>query len=225
MSDLPILYSFRRCPYAMRARLALLHAGIRCEMREILLKAKPSQMLDVSNKGTVPVLVLINGEVIDESLDIMHWALSQTTKQNKTPDSQDWLMDENLSKTEINLLIERNDYEFKEALDKFKYFDRHPENPQNYYLEQAMPYLETLENILQNNVYLGGSQFRLLDAAALPFIRQFSMVDQQMFNALPLKKLQIWLENGLNSELFKNIMPKYPLWEPDNPLVTFGYST
>lgn len=239
--NLPILYSFRRCPYAMRARLALMHCGAQCELREVLLKDKPTQMLEVSNKGTVPVLVLPaidnhatesldntnNGatsyRVIDESIDIMHWAINENPARH-SQNADEWLTIETMSNDNIDALIKQNDIEFKDQLDKYKYSDRHPEHPQAYYFEQAMPFLEKLEDILCTSRYLGGSQFRFADAAILPFIRQFSMVEPKQFSTLPLPKLQQWLAQGLKSELFLSVMDKIPQWSADsgNELVVFG---
>jgi len=222
----PILYSFRRCPYAIRARLALKHCGAQYSHREILLKDKPEHMLKVSNKGTVPVLVIpANGDsvgttanyrVIDESIEIMHWAMSENPSRH-TANSNEWLASDTSSIEDINTLVEQNDLEFKPHLDKYKYSDRYPDHPQAFYLEQALPFLEKLEAILSNSAYLGGNQFRFADAAILPFVRQFSMVEPKTFNALPLPKLQHWLATGLESELFLSVMHKFPLWKAQNP--------
>ena len=224
----PILYSFRRCPYAIRARLALLHCGAQYLHREVLLKEKPVQMLQVSGKGTVPVLVLPSGckeatanddkpscHVIDESIDIMHWAMNENPSRH-LHNAQQWLTIENMNIDEINALINQNDLEFKSHLDQYKYSDRHPEHPQSYYFEQALPYLEKLEHILTHSRYLGGNQFRFPDAAIIPFIRQFSMVEPKRFHSLDLPYLQAWLANGLQSELFINVMFKTAPWHPDS---------
>ena len=225
----------------MRARLALMHCGAQCELREVLLKDKPAHMLEVSNKGTVPVLLLpatdnnatesvtdINNNttryrVLDESIDIMLWAISENPARH-VQNANEWLTSETMNIEEINALIKQNDVEFKDQLDKYKYSDRHPEHTQAYYFEQAIPFLEKLEGILSNSRYLGGSQFRFLDAAILPFVRQFSMVEPKQFNALPLPKLQQWLALGLNSELFLSVMDKIPQWKAgaDEEIVVFG---
>lgn len=225
----------------MRARLALLHCGAQCELREVVLKDKPAHMLSVSSKGTVPVFVLpadnrsavVPGaddggitdsyRVIDESIDIMHWAMSENPSRHKQ-NADEWLVTETMSLNEINALIEQNDTEFKTQLDKYKYSDRHPEHSQDYYLSQAMPFLEKLELILSNSPYLGGSQFRFLDASILPFVRQFSMVDVTQFTALPLPGIQKWLRRGLESDLFVSVMQKHPQWQPDSDeeILLFG---
>ncbi len=225
----------------MRARLALMHCGAQCELREVLLKDKPVQMLEVSNKGTVPVLVIpvtcnnatesvadsnnsaTRYRVLDESIDIMHWAIKENPARH-LQNANEWLVTETTSIDEINALIEQNDIEFKDQLDKYKYSDRHPEHPQAYYFEQAIPFLEKLEGILSKSRYLGGSQFRFIDAAILPFIRQFSMVEPKQFNALPLPKLQQWLALGLKSGLFLSVMNKTPQWKAGlgEDIVVFG---
>lgn len=129
-----------------------------------------------------------------------------------------------MSREEVNALIEQNDFEFKGHLDKYKYNDRHPEHPQAYYLDQAKPFLEKLEVALSNSPYLGGSQFGFVDAAMLPFIRQFSMVEPKQFNALALPKLKQWLAQGLASDLFVSVMHKISQWKPESSddLVVFG---
>jgi len=229
----------------MRARLALMHCGAQCELREILLKDKPAHMLEVSSKGTVPVLLLpmsdtrakdtisnskngdenikTNYRVLDESIDVMRWAMNENPARH-LQNAEQWQCTETMSIKEINALIEQNDFEFKGHLDRYKYSDRHPEYPQAHYLMQAMPFLEKLESILTQSPYLGGNQFRFLDAAILPFIRQFSMVQPNHFNALALPNLQHWLAQGLVSELFLSIMHKNSLWkkETTEDLVIFG---
>ena len=197
----PILYSFRRCPYAMRARFALIYAGIQLEHREILLKNKPQAMLDVSPKGTVPVLVLEDVQVIDESLDIMLWALEQH-------DPDDWLS----HKEQALALIDINDNTFKQWLDKYKYADRFPEYSQNDYRSQAELFLQKLEQQLCQFTFLCGEQPILADFAIFPFIRQFAFVDKAWFDKAPYPKLQTWLNTHLESSLFEKVMYKHPVW-------------
>jgi len=223
----------------MRARLALMHCGARCILREVTLKDKPAQMLGASSKGTVPVLILQPHRVIDESIDIMlilqphrvidesidimRWAMNENPSRN-TQNANAWQTTEAMNTDEVNALINQNDFEFKEHLDKYKYSDRHPEHPQHYYLERAMPFLERLENRLAKSTYLGGGQFGFPDAAILPFIRQFSMVEPKTFDSLALPNLQRWLAQSLKSDLFVSVMAKYPIWQAqstEEPLV-FG---
>lgn len=225
----------------MRARLALMHCGAQCELREVLLKDKPAQLLEISNKGTVPVLVLptiincaaapetnskrstTSYRVIDESIDIMRWAMNENPARH-LQNANEWLSTEMMSINDMNALIEQNDVEFKDHLDKYKYADRHPEHSQAYYLDQAMPFLEKLEGILCASAYIGGHQFRFADAAILPFIRQFSMVEPKQFQTLALPKIQQWLAHGLESDLFLSVMPKFSQWKASSAeeLVVFG---
>ncbi len=201
----PFLYSFRRCPYAIRARLALTISQTDFEHREILLKDKPKSMLRYSPKGTVPVLVLTDGEqetVIDESRDIMMWALELN-------DPEGWLSD----KTDTTkCLIDRNDREFKPILDRYKYHVRFPEKSKQGYLDEAEPILRDLNKRLSEHAYLLGEVRSLADAAIFPFIRQFYFAGQKDFEALGLDPLYHWLENWLRSELFQAVMVKRPLF-------------
>lgn len=197
--------------------MALYHSGIQFELREILLKEKPECMLIASSKGTVPVLIIDDNNfpdsVLDESLDIMHWSLKQTDPSN-------WLeLENNLTQTQRDALIERNDTEFKHYLDKYKYFDRHPEATQNDYLEKALPFLKTLEELLSSTTFLGGSKPRMADIAIMPFVRQFCMTDQNKFNQLELPKLQAWLEHFLNNSIFTNVMKKHTVWQKGDETV------
>ncbi|WP_255537968.1 glutathione S-transferase [Polynucleobacter sp. 15G-AUS-farblos] len=199
---MPIMYSYRRCPYAMRARMALKYAGIELEQREIELRNKPSSMLLASPKGTVPVLC-VNELVLDQSIDIMHWALEQS-------DPDGWLsVDHSLAQE----WIEKNDGPFKLLLDQYKYPNRFPELEQTEVLSSVCKLmLKPIETALHSNPYLLGSKLSWVDIAIFPFIRQFSMVDLQKFNALPYPKTKQWLNQLLESELFSSVMNKYPVW-------------
>ncbi len=200
--SLPILYSYRRCPYAMRARMALKYAGIALEIREIVLKAKPAEMLKVSPKATVPVLVLVDGTVIEQSLDIMLWALQQQ-------DTEGWLnADDNL----MQQLIADNDGAFKQALDKYKYAIRFPEQSAEVYRAQGEVFLSKLETLLSRSRYLLSNQISLADIAIFPFIRQFSGVDSAWYEAAPYPQLKVWLKTLIESELFISIMQKQPAY-------------
>ncbi|MGZ8165604.1 MAG: glutathione S-transferase [Methylobacter sp.] len=203
-NNLPILYSFRRCPYAIRARLAIAYAGIPVEIREVALRDKPEQMLAISPKGTVPVLHLPNGRVIEESLDIMQWALNQN-------DPGHWL---NFNPGAA-ALITWNDGNFKYYLDRYKYADRYPQFSKKYYREQTTVFIKEIENRLMNSRYLGGNDFSLVDAAIFPFIRQFAGVDNAWFQSSGYQSINDWLEKILKSELFLSVMAKYPLWIPE----------
>ena len=211
-SLLPRLYSFRRCPYAMRARLALLFAELPVELREIVLKNKPSQMLAISPKGTVPVLQLPEGRVIQESRDIMVWALEHNDKQG--------LLDAKLIK-QANDLLDKNDHEFKHWLDHYKYADRYPEMSQAEYQERGEVFLQSLETLLNKNAYLLGDSISIADIGIMPFVRQFAHVDRDVFYGLPYPKLQRWLQDWLEHPLFKQAMTKFDPWQEGDEVIIF----
>ena len=190
-----VLYSFRRCPYAMRARMALRYSGVPLTTVEVSLKAKPVEMLALSPKGTVPVLVCADGRVIEQSLDIMRWALAQ-----KDPDN--WLGPDSAA------LIEENDHVFKTHLDRYKYAIRYPEQPMEHYRAQGEQFLQHLEDLLGHAPYLAGDRLSLADVALAPFIRQFAHVDREWFEQAPYPHLRVWLERILTSALFTSVMAK-----------------
>ena len=208
MSQLPILYSFRRCPYAIRARMTLDYAGVMVEHREVLLRDKPQAMLDASAKATVPILKLPNGSIIDESIDVMQWALQQRDTDRWW---QDDLADQSLE------LVEDNDFRFKPQLDHYKYADRHPQHSQKHYRAEAEQFLLQLENRLISTKFLLGGQLTFSDVAIFPFIRQFAFVDKSWFDEAPYPKLRAWLQWFLDSQLFINAMGKHPLWDDAQP--------
>ena len=204
----PVLYSFRRCPYAIRARICLHYASITVELREVFLADKPEAMLALSSKGTVPVLQLAD-HVLDESIDLMYWALSQS-------DPDDWLRQE-LQQQTLSL-IEENDGSFKTHLDHYKYWDRYPAEPQAFYRQQAEQFLGRLEGLLETNSFLLTDAPTVADIAIFPFIRQFAFVDKHWFDQAPYGHLQRWLDYFLNSRLFTATMDKSPAWQPgDKP--------
>lgn len=209
--SLSCLYSFRRCPYAMRARLGLLFAELPVELREITLKNKPAHMLAISPKGTVPVLQLADGVVIEESREIMEWALEQQ-------DPQELLNPKTLHQG--NTLIEQNDQEFKHWLDRYKYADRHLEMTQTEYRQKGEAFLQILEALLTKNTYLLGDSVTIADIGIMPFVRQFAHVDRDVFYSLPYPKLQIWLKNWLAHPLFIQAMTKFQPWQDgDEPVI------
>jgi glutathione S-transferase len=196
----PILYSFRRCPYAMRARLALAVSGVRHELREVRLSTKPDAMLAISPKGTVPVLRTADGAVIDQSLAIMRWALSLR-------DPDDWLTRDDPA------LIASNDGSFKHHLDRYKYPDRHGSTV----AEQrncGLLFLQELDARLASTGQLTGIRMGITDAAIMPFVRQFAAVDREWFDTQPLPHLQAWLAAHLASDLFQRIMYQVAPWCP-----------
>lgn len=209
---LPILYSFRRCPYAMRARLGILFAKQTVQLREIVLKNKPAQMLAISPKGTVPVLQLTEDAVIEESTEILLWALEQNDPQG--------LMDEHIL-DQAKLLIEQNDHEFKYWLDRYKYADRHPELTQTEYRQHGEAFLQVLEDLLSNHRYLLADHITIADISIMPFIRQFAHVDRTVFYDLPYPQVQQWLDHWLSHPLFLQVMTKFEPWQDGDKLVFF----
>ncbi len=207
-----VLYSFRRCPYAMRARLAIAYSQIAVELREVVLRDKPAEMLAISPKGTVPVLQTPQGEVIDQSLDIMHWALGQY-------DPEQWLCPR--LNHQIDALINHNDHDFKGCLDRYKYPDRHPEHAQAFYRQQGEQFLQQLEQLLTVHRYLLADRPCLADMAIMPFIRQFAAVDQAWFDQAGYPKLQAWLAHLLALPLFAQVMNKYAPWQSGQRGVLF----
>lgn len=199
------LYSFRRCPYAMRARLALRASGVAYEHREVALKAKPAEMLALSPKGTVPVLCLSTGEVLEESLDIMVWALEQNDPQAWLPRSADaWTL------TRASLAL--NDGEFKTHLDRYKYPQRFGLVDGASHRAQGALILMQWQAHLARHAYLAGDQWGLLDACVAPFVRQFARTDRVWFDAQPWPNLAQWLSAFENSQMFAAVMHKHPLW-------------
>ncbi|CUH88559.1 hypothetical protein PH5382_02495 [Phaeobacter sp. CECT 5382] len=210
----PILYSFRRCPYAMRARLALVSAGLSVELREVVLRDKPAAFLQASQSGTVPCLTYqdkAHNKAIDESLDIMIWALQQKDPEN-------WLaMPEHGWEW-----IARADGPFKTALDRTKYANRYPEADPVQQRELAGEFLADLNEQIGHWIFTTPS---IADFAILPFVRQFAFIDKPWFDQQPWPDLQAWLNRFLTSHTFERIMPKYPQWCPDQPAVLFPSQT
>ena len=203
--EYPILYSFIRCPYAMRARMALKLTNTKCEIREVRLNNKPKQMIDKSPKGTVPVLVL-EKKVIDESNDIIEWALSSNN-----------IFDGNIDHNQIDLtnnLIELFDSKFKYNLDRYKYATRYENINKDKHKKECLEILINLENLISNEGWILGSKINKLDISILPFIRQFRIADIEWFDKQnKIKGIQKILFNFLDSNLFKEVMYKYDVWE------------
>ncbi len=207
---LPVLYSFRRCPYAMRARLALAISGQAHELREVVLKNKPADLLAASPKGTVPVLVMPNGQVIEQSLDIMRWAL-------QLRDPQGWL---SADRATMGKLIAANDGPFKHSLDRYTYPNRYADESGGdavgfalTYRAEAAHWLAQLDARLDGG-WLLGTQASLADMAILPFVRQFAHTDADWFAAQPWPRLQGWLAAFEGSALYAGVMDKQPPWQP-----------
>lgn len=212
-ASLPLLYSFRRCPYAIRARLGILFAEQQVELREIVLKNKPSQMVAISPKGTVPVLQLTDGKVIEESREIMEWALEQKDPQG--------LLDAEIL-SQANALIDKNDNDFKHWLDRYKYADRHLEMTQEEYRLQGEEFLQILEELLSNKHYLLGDKVTIADIGIMPFVRQFAHVDRDVFYSLSYPNLQRWLQHWLEHPLFLQAMTKFQPWQEEDEEVVFS---
>jgi len=211
---LPILYSLQNCPYAMRARLAILLAEQAVMLRAITIANKPDHMLTMSPKGTVPVLILEDSadnnegkkRVIDESLDIMLWALNRNDPDNLLySQSPEYLK-------EMLVIIEENDKQFKPTLEQYKYARRYHNDDEEHYKQLCEPFIQQLEARLKQHDFLMGSTPSLLDYALLPFIRQFSRVNRQVYLQGSYTHLQKWLNRHLQSRLFSKAMFKYPLW-------------
>ncbi|MEO1894784.1 MAG: glutathione S-transferase [Methylococcales bacterium] len=204
---LPILYSLQNCPYAMRARLAILLAEQTVMLRAITMTNKPAHMLTMSPKGTVPVLILENGvDVVDESLNIMLWALKLNDPDNLLYSQHADCLKEMLA------IIEENDKEFKPTLEQYKRAKRYHNDDEKHYRQQCEPFIQRLESRLTQHEFLMGSAPSLLDYALLPFIRQFSKVNRQVYLQGPYTHLQKWLNQHLQSRLYSKAMFKYPLW-------------
>ena len=245
----PILYSFRRCPYAMRARMAIAASGVKVRLREILLRDKPEEMLTASAKGTVPVLV--NGDrVIDESLDVMNWALAKNDPEN-------WLSRKD------DALIAENDGPFKHHLDRYKYSTRYEDADAEEHRTAGFEFLEKLEahlakqaitlrdapilhpegdagfnpaerlegrridapqdeGLQAKTVYLHGADWGFTDIAIFPFVRQFRIADKEWFDAAAIPNVQRWLKQLMESALFKSVMEKYPLWKETGEEIRFS---
>lgn len=212
--NLPILYTFRRCPYAMRARLALYVSHQVCQLREIVLRDKPAHMLEQSSKGTVPVLILNDGTVLDESLDIMLWALGRH-------DPYGWLTPASGTLADMEELIAENDGPFKQHLDRYKYPNRYENVDPIEQRTGGLRFLEGLNARLEAQEYLFGRTPSLADMAIFPFVRQFANTDRDWFDGLDLKPLQTWLAGHLEMDLFKAIMVKWKVWSEDQDVVVF----
>ena len=211
-NNLPILYSFRRCPYAMRARMAIHTSGQKCELREVLLRDKPPSMLEYSAKGTVPVLILQDGKIIDESLDVIDWALNLNDPDN-------WQRSKDTEKTKE--LIKINDGEFKYHLDRYKYSKRYDNEDPEFHRKKCLKFIESINNELNNSEYIFDDNISYADIVLLPFIRQYRIADIEWFDSLPYNNLKKWLSSFLDSYLLNSIMKKYDLWKEGDEVTIF----
>lgn len=213
--NLPILYSFRRCPYAMRARLALSSTSMGVELREVVLRDKPQEMLEASPKATVPVLILQDGTVVDESRDIMELAL-------ENDDREGWLDFNETQLSQMHALIDESDGPFKAALDAYKYASRDDTIDTTKERAIGADFMKKLDVMLKGQAYLFGDKFSFADGAILPFVRQFAHVDRDWFWQQDWTNTTRWLEAFLESDRFKAIMSKYPQWKTGEEGVAFG---
>lgn len=212
----PIIYSFRRCPYAMRARLAVQSAGFTVELREILLRDKAPEFTAASPKATVPVLVLPDGTVIEESLDVMLHVLGQSDPEGLLTPTEETLAD-------MLALISENDGSFKRALDRYKYANRYEGADPIAERNAASSFLHMLNNRLSaRGGFLFGTRLSLADLAILPFVRQFANVDRTWFDSQDWPDLRKALEGFTGSERFASIMLKYAVWQSGNEIIWFG---
>lgn len=213
---LPLLYSFRRCPYAMRARLALQASGQTCTLREVVLAQKPRALLDVSPKATVPVLVLPDGLVLAQSLDIMHWALQRH-------DPWAWLPAPGSATRQHEHDVASNDGPFKHHLDRYKYPHRFGLSDGLADRDAGAVWLQQWDQRLQSQPALAGEQWGLTDAALAPFVRQFAHTDMPWFASQPWPALQHWLATFEGSTLFAAVMDKRAAWHPGDTEIVFPF--
>lgn len=210
----PILYSFRRCPYAMRARFAIDASGLTCELREVVLRNKPPELLAASAKATVPVLITTDGRLIDESLDIMLWALRQN-------DPGLWLVPQRGSPAAMLQLVARFDEGFKPHLDRYKYPGRFPGTSVQDHRAQCAAYLDELNALLRDSAFLSGGHASLADFAIAPFVRQFAHTDATWFGTQAWPQMQAWLADWEASAAFARVMHKYAPWRSGTPGAAF----
>ena len=218
--QLAILYSLRNCPYAMRARIAILKSQQTIMLRDVVLSNKPDEMIAASPKATVPILVLNDGRVIDESLDVMLWALKEADPDNLLHRASN---DENRL-AEMLALIHTFDDEFKVFLEKYKCAKRYKESNILDCRLACELYIQELEDRLSSHLFLISNQESLADIALLPFIRQFARVERQWYLQSPYPSVKQWLKNYLQSSMFTKVMAKYPLWLENHEVVLFGGS-
>jgi len=212
----PLLYTFRRCPYAMRARMALQASGKICELREVVLRDKPSHFKEISPKATVPVVMYDSDKVLEESIDVMLWALDDNDPQN-------WLTPDAGSYDGMLKLIARCDGDFKHNLDRFKYPNRYEDEGAvaEEHREQGAVFLRELDERLAQSSWLFGERPSLADVAIAPFVRQFANHQRPWFDEQPWPHLRAWLDSFMASGLFQSVMKKYPKWHPGDPVTLF----
>ncbi|GAA0821967.1 glutathione S-transferase [Colwellia asteriadis] len=220
--SLPVLYSLRNCPYAMRARMAIFKTKQIIQLRDIVLSNKPSEMIAASTKATVPVLVLADGSVIDESLAIMLWALQQSDPNDLLHQKSHNTANNKNTLTAMLVLIAEFDTDFKSCLEQYKCAKRYQEDNVVECRIACEQYLQRLEQRLTQHPFLMSDKESLTDIALMPFIRQFARVERQWYLQSPYPKVRQWLNNYLQSPMFTKVMAKYPLWLDNHEVVLFG---
>ena len=212
---MPILYSFKRCPYAMRARMALCLSKTIVELREVSLRNKPQSMLEISPKGTVPVLLLDDGSVIDESIEIIEWCINNKKDMFKDTLNKDQVL---FTEDAIKLFDEK----FKFHLDRYKYASRYENVDATSHKDACLDILKTLDKYINNTKWFFSNNINKIDISVLPFIRQFRIADPEWFDAnQDIPNIQIWLKNFLQSKLLNIVMVNFEVWEPNNPIKLF----
>lgn len=208
---LPVLYSFRRCPYAIRSRYIIALLGTSVHLREVILKSKPPELLSLGGRSSVPQLVDVDGVRYPESLDIIFWALA--CSDDKRVVNELWPAD-SVQRNRIKAWIDYNDHFFKQWLDRYKYANRYPEYSEDYYRKKGELFLSRLDKRLSAKKFLLGEQVSLADIAVFPFIRQFVAVNQKWFDSTQYHNVRRWLASFVNSEMFNSVvMVKYPAWQ------------
>jgi glutathione S-transferase len=229
-NQLAILYSLRNCPFAMRARIAIFKAQLTIILRDVVLSNKPNEMVAASPKATVPVLVLNDGTVIEESLEVMLWALKEADPDNllhsvnNSENESGHQNDNENTIAEMLELIHTFDNEFKTCLEQYKCAKRYKENNIVECRVACESFIQVLENRLSSHLFLMSNQESLVDIALLPFIRQFARVERQWYLQSPYPRVKHWLNNYLQSSMFTKVMAKYPLWLENYEVVLFGGS-
>jgi len=212
---MPILYSFKRCPYAMRARMALYLSNTVVELREVSLRDKPQSMLEISPKGTVPVLILDDGNVIDESIEIIEWCI----KKKKNIFTETLNSDQELFTEDAIKLF---DEKFKFHLDRYKYATRYEDVDEIIHRESCVEILKTMENKISNKIFFYTDHLNKIDICILPFIRQFRIANPEWFdNHIEFPKVQKWLDNFLKSSILEEIMVSHEVWKKNNTAIFF----
>lgn len=211
--NLPVFYSKQTCPFCIRARLALAPSGVICELREVDLQNKPQELLQASPKGTVPVLVLPDGQVLEESMEIVHWAIQQGDILG--------LMQTSIPQSEVDALIERNDTEFIKAVLRLKFPERFDDSGDRDWKAEASEFLKLLEKRLEHRRYLAGDRITLADIAIVPFVLQYADLNPAILNDKHYEKVGYWLEGFKHSDLYRRVMTDYPVWQKEMPPLHF----